>query len=173
MDHAPDSVYPLIAEAAQRTGLAWWLIYGVIEQESGFDPNSESGCGALGLMQLMPASFPAQTRAALLDPATNVRLGSEFLRECIRIWRQESPDEAIKFGLASYNGGAGYALHAQEAAEQAGRDASAWAAVAPFLNTVEVNGKRPDVAQITNYVERIWTRFAARRDTPIPNAVAA
>jgi len=160
--------YALITMAAQRTGLDWWLLYGVIEQESGFDPNSESSCGALGLMQLMPASFPAWTRTSLLDPATNVRLGSEFLRECIAMWKLETPDEAIQFGLASYNGGAGYSLAAQRQAVQQGADGSQWAAVAPFLADIAVNGKTPDVQQITGYVGTIWRKFAARRGGPVP-----
>ncbi|HUX66402.1 MAG TPA: transglycosylase SLT domain-containing protein [Terriglobales bacterium] len=164
------SCYPLIAAAAQRTGLDWWLIYGVIEQESGFDPASESNCGALGLMQLMPSSFPAFTRTALLDPATNVKLGAEHLRECIGIWRLETADEAVKFGLASYNGGPGYVLAAQHQAALAGEDQSQWAVVEPFLNLAEVNGKRPDVEQIRAYVARIWRRYAARRGAPVPTA---
>ncbi len=168
---APESnCYPLIAAAAQRTGLDWWLIYGVIEQESSFDPASESNCGALGLMQLMPSSFPAFTRTVLLDPATNVKLGAEHLRECIGIWRQETAAEAVKFGLASYNGGQGYVLQAQHQAALAGEDPSQWAAVEPFLNLAEVNGKQPDVAQIRDYVARIWRRYAARKGAPVPTA---
>ncbi|MGH9393313.1 MAG: transglycosylase SLT domain-containing protein, partial [Terriglobales bacterium] len=161
-------IYPLIAAAAARSGLDWWLIYGVIEQESGFDPASESSCGALGLMQLMPSSFPAWARTSLLDPANNVKLGSEFLRECIAIWKAEGPDEAVKFGLASYNGGPGYVLAAQRAAAAAGEDAASWAAVAPFLAEAVVDGKRPDVEQITDYVARIWRRYAARRGSAVP-----
>lgn len=165
--------YPLLAHATTRTGLDWWLIYGVIEQESGFDPDCESCAGALGLMQLMPSTFPAWSRTTLLDPANNVKLGSEFLKECIGIWRLESPDEAVKFGLASYNGGSGYALAAQRQAALAGADPAQWAAVAPFLTTVEVGGKRPDVEQITGYVAGIWRRYLARRGSPIPEMPAA
>lgn len=165
--------YPLIAAAAARTGLDWWLLYGVIEQESAFDPDSESGCGALGLMQLMPSSFPAWSRTSLLDPANNVKLGAEFLRECIGVWKQEAPDEAVKFGLASYNGGSGYILAAQAAAARSGVDAHRWDAVRQFLPGVVVRGKRPDVEQITGYVARIWSRYAARRGWPIPMEATA
>lgn len=164
------AAWPLITAAAQKTGLDWWLIYGVIEQESSFDPTSESSCGALGLMQLMPTSFPSFTRTQLLDPATNVKLGAEFLRECIAIWKLESADEAIKFGLASYNGGSGYVLAAQHAAANAGLDPSVWQCVRPFLAAVECDGKRPDVRQITGYVQRIWGLYQGRRGRPLPTA---
>ena len=161
-------IYPLIAAAAERSGLDWWLLYGVIEQESDFDPGCESGCGAMGLMQLMPATFPAWTRTSLLDPANNVKLGAEHLRECIGMWKQESPDEAIKFGLASYNGGPGYVLAAQRLTAEAGGDEHSWAEVAPALEVVECAGKRPDYRQMQDYVAIIWRRFAARRGSPIP-----
>lgn len=160
--------YPLITVAAERTGLDWWLLYGVIEQESGFDPACESGCGALGLMQLMPATFPALARTSLLDPANNVKLGAEHLRECIGMWKQETPDEAIKFGLACYNGGPGYVLAAQRLTAEAGGDEHSWAEVAPGLEVVECAGKRPDYRQMQDYVAIIWRRFAARRGSPIP-----
>ncbi len=166
------AAWPLITAANAKSGLDWWLIYGVIEQESDFDPASESGCGALGLMQLMPSSFPSFTRTQLLDPATNVKLGSEFLRECIAVWMLESADEAIKFGLASYNGGSGYVLAAQHAAATAGLDPSVWLCVRPYLAAIECNGKRPDVRQITDYVQRIWGLYQARRGRPTPAAVA-
>ncbi|HVB39666.1 MAG TPA: transglycosylase SLT domain-containing protein [Terriglobales bacterium] len=168
-----NAIYELIGQACQRTGLAWWLIYGVIEQESGFDPRAESECGAAGLMQLMPASFPEWPPAELFDPAVNVRLGSEFLRECIGIWKKEAPDEAIKFGLASYNGGCGYVLRAQAAAQAAHADPSLWSAVETHLAAVEVNGKQPDVEQISGYVRTIWGKYAERRGMPVPTAVPA
>ncbi|MGH9475448.1 MAG: transglycosylase SLT domain-containing protein [Terriglobales bacterium] len=155
--------YPLIAAAAQANGLDWWLLYGVIEQESEFDPNAESSCGALGLMQLMPSTFPAWSRTSLLDPRNNLKLGAGFLKDSIAIWRQESPDEAIRFGLACYNGGSGYVLEAQKMALAAGLDSHAWGSVGPLLTQVEVNGLRPDYRQIQNYVASIWLKFEARR----------
>ena len=162
--------YKLILDAAEATGLDWWLIYGVIEQESNFDPAAESECGALGLMQLMPATFPAWPRTSLLDPANNIKLGAQHLRECIAIWKLEPPDEKIKFGLASYNGGPGYVLAAQYAAQLAGEDTARWAAVEPFLAAVQVAGKRCDAEQIRDYVAAIWRRYAARRGAPVPQA---
>ncbi len=164
--------YPLIGAAAQATGLDWWLVYSVIEQESNFDPAAESPCGALGLMQLMPDTFPAWPQTSLLDPANNVRLGAQHLRECIAIWKLEPPDEQIKFGLASYNGGPGYTLAAQYAAQSAGEDTTRWALVEPFLDGVTVAGKRCDAGQIRGYVAAIWRRYAARRGAPIPRAQA-
>lgn len=165
--------FALIAAAAARTGLDWWLVYGVIEQESNFNPLAESGCGALGLMQLMPATFPAWSRTALLDPASNIKLGSEFLSECIAMWSQEAEDERVKFGLGSYNGGCGYVLEAQRQAAARSERCHEWDVVATFIPTAMVDGRLPDAMQIWSYVGRIWSRYEQRRGTPVPVSQAA
>ncbi|MGH9467913.1 MAG: transglycosylase SLT domain-containing protein [Terriglobales bacterium] len=161
--------YGLIRRAAQRTGLPWWLLYGVVEQESDFDPTAKSPCGALGLMQLMPGTFPRLNRAGLLDPDLNVFTGADYLARCVALWKQESPDEAMQFGLASYNGGSGYILSAQAHALAAGAACHTWAAVASFLPQSTCEGKHCDVAQIRNYVATIWTKFEARRAMSVPH----
>ncbi len=77
------------AEAAQ-SGLPTDWIYGVIRQESVFNPTVASGAGALGLMQLMPGTarqvaaglgLAEPKSAAILDPALNIRLGARYLAE--------------------------------------------------------------------------------------------
>ena len=83
----------LIDAAAQKTGVPRDLIAAVILQESGGDPLSYSGSGAVGLMQVMPrdglaaefmcangpcfASRP--TIEELQDPEFNIQYGSQML----------------------------------------------------------------------------------------------
>ncbi len=78
----------LIRAQAAATGLPDAWIYAVLREESTFDPGSGSPAGAIGLMQLIPATARAVARAAgqrppslgdLLDPDTNVALGSAYL----------------------------------------------------------------------------------------------
>ncbi len=90
------------------------LIYALIRQESGFNPNAKSHAGASGLMQLMPrtASFVARDRAyhrgaktkKLFTPELNLTLGQRYLESLIR-------DPAIQgdlfFIAAAWNGGPG------------------------------------------------------------------
>jgi hypothetical protein len=64
------------------------LIIAVIGVESGFNPFSQSGYGAQGLMQVVPRfhadKLPEEAApAAFLDPVTNVRVGASVLRESI------------------------------------------------------------------------------------------
>jgi soluble lytic murein transglycosylase len=72
--------------AANRLPDAW--IYAVLREESTFDPGAGSPAGAIGLMQLMPETARAVAAAAgrrqpsrgdLLNPETNVTLGSTYL----------------------------------------------------------------------------------------------
>src|SRR5487761_845639 len=109
---ADSILFPLITGAAADTQLPWWLIYSQIEQESGFDPGAVSSAGALGLLQLMPSTFPHFSPAELLQPELNLRLGSRYLAELRDGFEHESANERLRFALAAYNGGLGCVLHA-------------------------------------------------------------
>lgn len=88
-------LYPRPYEAevtrnARRMQLPAEWIYGVLRQESLYDPRARSSADALGLLQLLPATatlvarrggLPAPMRADLFDPALNLQLGAAYLRE--------------------------------------------------------------------------------------------
>lgn len=54
----------------------------VINVESSYNTKAVGKHGELGLMQLLPSSFPQYTREQLLDPKTNIKLGIKYLSEC-------------------------------------------------------------------------------------------
>lgn len=98
-----------IADASQVSGLDPNLILSVIRMESTFNTEIKSRAGALGLMQLMPATAREvsqrlgsgyQGDAALLDPAVNITLGSFYLAEQLRIFKG-----SLVLALAAYNAG--------------------------------------------------------------------
>ena len=105
--------YPLRYEAivrghAQNYDLDPALVAAVIYQESRFRPGARSDRGAVGLMQLMPATaegIAARTGGSqfqlddLLDPEINVRYGSWYLRHLLDKYRNE------RMALAAYNAG--------------------------------------------------------------------
>ncbi len=90
------------------------LVYALIRQESGFNPNAKSGAGASGLMQLMPrtASFVARDRAyhrgsktkRLFSPELNLTLGQRYLETLIR---DPNIQGDLFFIAAAWNGGPG------------------------------------------------------------------
>lgn len=80
----------LVEDQAWQTGLPEDWIYAVIRQESVFNQGAVSAAGALGLMQLMPATartladelrLAAPSRAAIFDPGLNVSFGSNYLAQ--------------------------------------------------------------------------------------------
>lgn len=98
---ATDHLAPeLLADAAARKyGLPPSLVRGVMKAESGFQPRAVSPKGAVGLMQLMPAT--AQTLGVNpYDPAQNVDAGTRYLRALL-----EKYDGALRHALAAYNAG--------------------------------------------------------------------
>lgn len=97
----------LIARAAQDSGVDRALLTAVIAIESGFRSDARSPKGALGLMQLMPATAASvlsvnDIETALVDPATNVQAGSRHLRRLI----DQYPGR-LDLALAAYNAGEG------------------------------------------------------------------
>jgi soluble lytic murein transglycosylase len=100
----------VIEEEAGRSGLDPALVAAVIAVESGGDAHARSGKGAVGLMQLMPATAremavrmrePEPTEDDLLTPTVNIRLGTAYLRRQIDLY------ENLSLALAAYNAGPG------------------------------------------------------------------
>lgn len=73
-----------VAAAARRYQVPPAFLLAIIHAESSFDPHAVSHKGAVGLMQLMPATArwmaPGVSRRQLFDPALNIELGARYLR---------------------------------------------------------------------------------------------
>ncbi|HLH15914.1 MAG TPA: lytic transglycosylase domain-containing protein [Bryobacteraceae bacterium] len=87
--------------AADRYGLPRKLVRSVMGAESAGNARAVSPKGALGLMQLMPATAK-QLGANPLDPAQNVDAGVRYLRDLLILY-----DGRLWHALAAYNAGPG------------------------------------------------------------------
>ena len=92
----------LIGEHAGRSGVRKDLVRAVIQVESAFNPRALSNKGAMGLMQLMPATARRFGVTNAFDPAENVRGGVAYLRQLL-----DRYDGNERLALAAYNAGPG------------------------------------------------------------------
>jgi soluble lytic murein transglycosylase-like protein len=96
---APPDPRTLVREAAARAGLPAAFVESVAKTESGFDPAAVSPKGAIGVMQLMPATAKA-LGADANDPEQNIDAGARLLRELLLKY-----DGDVVKALAAYNAG--------------------------------------------------------------------
>ena len=95
----------LVEAAAERHEIDARIVQAVIQVESAYDPQARSPKGALGLMQLMPATavrLGATPSSNLFDPALNIELGVRYLRLLGNMFNGR-----LDLVLAAYNAGEG------------------------------------------------------------------
>lgn len=93
---------PLIEQAAARYGLDPAVLYGLIQQESDFDPSASSSASALGLTQLMPSTAASLGVTEPLNPVQSIEGGARFLSQLLHQFGGNTSD-----ALAAYNAGPG------------------------------------------------------------------
>ncbi|MEO4011916.1 lytic transglycosylase domain-containing protein [Chromobacterium piscinae] len=93
---------PLIDDVARQHALDPMLIHAVVQVESAYRPEAVSGKGAVGLMQLMPATAARFGQTALYDPRANLQAGAAYLD-----WLMNRFGGRMDLALAAYNAGEG------------------------------------------------------------------
>jgi soluble lytic murein transglycosylase-like protein len=92
----------LIEEHASRNVVSADLVRAVIQAESAFNPRAVSSKGAMGLMQLMPATAAEHGVLDPFNPAENIRAGVRYLKQLL-----DSYEGRVELALAAYNAGPG------------------------------------------------------------------
>lgn len=151
-----DCVYPRpyadgVTEAANDAGVPAALLYAVMRQESAFKPDVASHAGAHGLLQLLPITAERLSaelgepfdRSRLTQPATNLRLGAQYLKKLLRLF-----DGNVALAVASYNAGPVAVRR--------------WLANAPTL-PLDVFVARIPYGETQEYVERVIGNYARYR----------
>jgi soluble lytic murein transglycosylase len=105
----PEAWWEAIKTGSSKNNLDPYLVASLIRQESEFNPNAISPANAYGLMQLLPSVGKAMAREEgithfetfqLLDPVTNIRLGTRYLRHTL-----DRFGGVAEYALAAYNAG--------------------------------------------------------------------
>lgn len=92
----------IFQEASETYDVPVKLLKAVAKAESGFNPNAKSSCGAMGIMQLMPATAKSLGVTDAYDPRQNIMGGAKYLGRLLK-----SYNGSATLACAAYNAGGG------------------------------------------------------------------
>jgi soluble lytic murein transglycosylase len=122
----PQPWWETIKAEAAKNNVDPYLVASLIRQESEFNPSAVSRANAYGLMQVLPPEGRELARQEgmshfetfqLLDPATNIRLGTRYLRQTL-----DKFGGVTEYALAAYNAGGSRVVDWQAAGPYQGID---------------------------------------------------
>jgi len=102
LDTSSTTLDDIFQKASDTYGVPVNLIKAIAKQESNFDANATSSCGAQGIMQLMPATAASLGVTDAYDPEQNIMGGAKYISQML-----DRYDGDITLALAAYNAGSG------------------------------------------------------------------
>jgi len=151
---------PLFREYAERYRLDWHLVAAQAFQESGLDQSARSRAGAIGVMQLLPATARSVDIPDIEVLENNIHAGVKYLRHIEdRYFADPALDEMNRalLTLAAYNGGPTRIARLRRQTEAEGRDPNQW------FDHVEVTVAREVGREPVQYVANIYKYYVAYR----------
>jgi membrane-bound lytic murein transglycosylase MltF len=129
-------------------------------QESGLDQSVKSRVGAVGVMQVMPATAKDLKVGDISQIEPNIHAGVKYMRWVIDEYYKDEPMDRLNKGLfafASYNAGAGRISQLRKEAAKRGLDPNVW-----FGNVEQIASERIGRETVT-YVSNIYKYYVAYR----------
>jgi membrane-bound lytic murein transglycosylase MltF len=127
-------------------------------QESGLDQNAKSAVGAVGVMQIMPATGKELKVGDITQLESNIHGGVKYIRFMIDQFYKDEPMTPLNKGLfafASYNAGPGRIAQLRREAAKRGLDPNRW------FNNVELIAADKIGSETVNYVSNIYKYYTA------------
>ena len=153
-------VKALFEKYGKRYDMDYLLMAAQGYQESGLNQNAKSPVGAIGMMQVMPATGNDLKVGDINDLEPNIHAGVKYMRFMMDQYFKDEPMDALNKGLmtfASYNAGPGKIRQLRREAAQRGLDANVW-----FGNVERVASERIGRETVT-YVSNIYKYYVAYR----------
>jgi membrane-bound lytic murein transglycosylase MltF len=154
------AVEKALREAAARHGFDWLLLTALAFQESRLDPEARSSAGAVGLMQVQPATGKWLGFPDVLPLQENALAGAAYLALLRRDHFQEPGielEDRVHFALAAYNAGPARIAGLRRKAKSRGLDPDVW------FGNVELEAYREIGQETPRYVENIVRYYVAYR----------
>ena len=127
-------------------------------QESGLNQAAKSQVGAIGIMQLMPATGKELAVGDIHQAEANVHGGIKYMRKLMDVYFDDADfDETNRtlFAFAAYNAGPGRIARLRKEAEAKGLDPNQW------FNNVELIAAERVGQETVGYVRNIYKYYAA------------
>jgi membrane-bound lytic murein transglycosylase MltF len=143
-----------------RYALDYLLVMAQGYQESRLDHNARSPVGAIGIMQVMPATGKELKVGDITQLEPNIHAGVKYMRFMMDQYYANEPMSPLNKGLftfASYNAGPGRIRQMRRLAGQRGLDPNRW------FNHVEVVTAEKVGRETVQYVSNIYKYYLAYR----------
>ena len=131
-------------------------------QESQLDQNARSAVGAIGVMQLMPATGKDMNVGDIRSIEPNIHAGVKYMDQLMELYFADakfSEGNRPLFAFASYNCGPGNVARARKEAKRRGLDPDKW------FNNVEIVVAQQIGIETTTYVRNIYKYYVAYKLT--------
>jgi len=127
-------------------------------QESTLDQDAKSRVGAIGIMQLMPATGAEMKVGDITETEPNIHAGVKYIRFMVDRYLKDEPMDRLNkalFAFASYNAGPGRIDQLRREAAKQGLDPNVW------FNNVEIVAARRIGGETVQYVSNIYKYYIA------------
>jgi membrane-bound lytic murein transglycosylase MltF len=145
---------------SDQYGLPWLLMAAQGYQESRLDQSQRSPVGAVGVMQLMPATAYDLGMPDVSSAENNIHAGIKYMRLMLDRHFKNAPMDRLNkglFALASYNAGPGRVAGLRRRAGQLGLDQNKW------FDNVEIVASHEIGRETVDYVSNIYKYYTAYR----------